>query len=218
MLAIDETELKDSLVRLQNKVGLEKILVQELIPLDGTNKTISFTAFCEDGEIRTYWMGEKIREHPVRFGTATFARSIYEVICFEQSVPLLRTIKYNGVCEVEYLRDPRDGRFKLIEINARTWLWTGLAKACGVDYANLLYNYLAGYQNSYPTAYKIGVKWINWFTDIPYFIISLFKTRMRVNDYFNSLRGFKVDALWSGSDKMPFFCYILLLPLYRLTR
>ncbi len=29
-------------------------------------------------------------------------------------------------------------KYKLIEINARTWLWVGLAKACGIDYANII--------------------------------------------------------------------------------
>ena len=40
---------------------------------------------------------------------------------------------FHGVSQVEFKRDPRDGRFKLMEINPRLWQWHGLAAACGVD-------------------------------------------------------------------------------------
>ena len=41
-------------------------------------------------------------------------------------------------CRVEF-SDPRDGRFKLMEINPRLWLWHGLAAALGVDFARIAY-------------------------------------------------------------------------------
>lgn len=217
-IAQDEIQLMGKLDRIKEVVEFDKILVQELIPFDGSNKTISFTAFCENGEIKTYWMGEKIREHPVRFGTATFARSIYEGKCFSQSVTLLKELNYNGICEVEYIRDPRDDRYKLIEINARSWLWTGLAKACGIDYAYLLHNSLLSRENTYPSKFAVDIKWINWFTDIPYSIISILRNKMGIREYFKSLRGDKIDAIWCSGDKKPFLSYLFLLPLFRLTR
>ncbi len=94
---------------------MERTFTQELIPFDGTNKTISFTAFCIDGEIKTYWMGIKLREHPLEFGTATLTESVYVEECFFQSEILLKKLHYEGVCEVEFLKDPRDNKFKLIE-------------------------------------------------------------------------------------------------------
>ena len=47
---------------------------------------------------------------------------------------LLKEIGYYGLSEVEFKKDPRDGRYKLLEINARTWLWHSLAIRCGVDF------------------------------------------------------------------------------------
>lgn len=135
-------------------IAEDKVIIQEVIPFNGLNRTISFTAFCENGEIKTYWIGEKLREHPFRFGTATFARSTYIEECYTQSIPLLKTLEYTGICEVEYIKDPRDKSYKLIEINARTWLWVGLAKDCGVDYAKMIYDYMTGVKIAYPTKYK----------------------------------------------------------------
>ena len=59
-----------------------------------------------NGTIKTFWMGEKLREHPIRFGTATLAESIYEPELIEISQRLLRGLLYTGVCEIEYIKDP----------------------------------------------------------------------------------------------------------------
>ena len=46
--------------------------------------------------------------------------------------------------QVEFKRDPRDGRFKLMEVNPRFWLWHGLAASLGVDFARIAYHDLLG--------------------------------------------------------------------------
>ena len=43
---------------------------------------------------------------------------------------LLAALDYAG-SQVEFKRDPRDGRYKLMEINPRLYQWHGLAAACG---------------------------------------------------------------------------------------
>lgn len=91
-LAHDKAQLYRQLAQIAATFPVERTLTQSLIPDDGTNKTISFAAFCVDGEVKA--------------------------------------LNYTGVCEVEYLKDPGDGQYKLIEINARTWLWVGLARDC----------------------------------------------------------------------------------------
>src|SRR3712207_2434983 len=57
---------------------------------------------------------------------------------------LLRTLGYHGIAQVETKLDPRDGRYKLIEINPRLWQWHGLAAACGVDLPWIAHRDLVG--------------------------------------------------------------------------
>jgi hypothetical protein len=45
---------------------------------------------------------------------------------------------------VEFKRDHRDGRYKLMEINPRLWQWHGLATALGVDFTRIAYLDLLG--------------------------------------------------------------------------
>jgi len=147
----------------------------------------------------------------LEFGTATFTRSILIRECYEQSIPLLKAINYTGVCEIEYLLDPRDKRYKLIEINARTWLWVGLAKASGIDYAKMIYNYVNGIQNIYPTEYNTELKWRNIFTDIVYTGLALIKGKMRLKNISEQNKGPIVDAISYNGDKKPFWAYIFLM-------
>ncbi|MDY0279186.1 MAG: hypothetical protein RBR35_01335 [Salinivirgaceae bacterium] len=208
LLAHDETELRDQLKLIAHKYQVDKTFTQELIPFDGTNKTISFTAFCIQGEIKAYWTGVKLREHPLRFGTATFTESIHCAKCHEQSIPLLRALNYTGVCEIEYLYDPRDKKYKLIEINARTWLWVGLAKACGIDYAMMIYHYVNDLPFSYPRNYSIGRSWINPVSDTVYAIQGILKGKLKVSAYLSSIFAKSHhNALFAKNDWLPGFAY-----------
>jgi predicted ATP-grasp superfamily ATP-dependent carboligase len=162
-----------------------------------------------EGVIKAHWAGVKLREHPLRFGTATFAQSIYSEECYRQSIPLLKVLNYTGVCEVEYLFDPRDGKYKLIEINARTWLWVGLAKSCGIDYAKMIYNHVNGIQVDFPTNYQTGVTWINPASDTIYALKSMVLGKLKPANYFKSLyKGNNINALFTDSDWKPGFAYL----------
>lgn len=206
-LSSGEEEFRQHLSEIVDKISLAEIFSQELLPFDGTNKTISFTAFCIDGEIKTYWMGAKLREHPLQFGTATFTESVFIDDCLQQSKRLLSTLKYTGICEVEYLQDPRDKKYKLIEINARSWLWVGHAIANGINFPIYLYNYLNGIDTHYPKDYAIGLKWRNPFSDTVYSVISILKKVLSIKDWRTQSKGEVVSALWDKDDKKPFYKY-----------
>ncbi|KGN79132.1 hypothetical protein HW49_07105 [Porphyromonadaceae bacterium COT-184 OH4590] len=188
-----------------NKVSdvTNDFMIQELIPYDRNNKVVSFTCFAEKGEIKIYWMGQKIREHPIKYGTATSSQSIIIPEVLESAKPLIASLNYTGVCEIEFIYDCRDNVYKLIEINPRTWLWVGLAKACGIDYAKIMYNYLMHIPQKYTQEYKLEVKWINWFTDIIYGFIAIIKKHISIKEYFSSLKGKKINAIWTWNDILP---------------
>ena len=57
---------------------------------------------------------------------------------------LLRTSGFDGITQIEFKRDPRDGSYRLIEINLRTWQWHSLARRCGVDLVGMCYRTACG--------------------------------------------------------------------------
>jgi len=213
--AIQVDNLDDLTAKLNELKNLnipdEQIMIQELIPFCKDHKVISFTAFSVNGEIKTHWSGIKIHEHPINYGTATCAQSIFVQEILDISIPLLKTLNYTGVCEIEYLWDKRDNQYKLIEINPRTWLWVGLAKACGINYALMIYNFLNNKPIDFKQNYEIGTKWINYITNIFYCSIAIIKKKFTLREYFNSLKGKKVNALRYKNDNLPAFMFVLLI-------
>lgn len=179
------------------------VMIQELIPFDKNNRVVSFTCFSVDGDIKAYWMGQKLREHPIKYGTATMSQSVLLPEVLEESKLLIKALNYTGVCEIEFMRDIRDGYYKLIEINPRTWLWVGLAKACGIDYAKMMYRYVNGIEQTYPTTYEVGVKWRNAITDWVFGMQAILKGYVTLCEYCSSFKGKIVNAIWSWRDIKP---------------
>jgi len=189
--------------------------IQEVIPYD--NKTVSVTVFAEKGEIHAYWMGVKLREHPITFGTATCCQSVFEEDMLDYSRKLIRELKYTGVCEIEWLRDSRDGIPKLIEINARTWLWVGLAAKCGVDYPNMIYDYMHKGNLPVMTDYNKGLIWLNIYTDTVYSAFRVLKGMESPSAILTSYKKF-TESTWDPLDPIPFFIYGTLMPTFKLKR
>lgn len=199
----DREELRRTISLLSQWMDSSDYMVQELVESKVQDHTLSFTCFAVDGEIKTQWMGEKLREHPIKYGTATFAQSIFSGTALQEAVPLMRQLAYTGVCEIEFIKDRNDGLYKLIEINPRTWLWVGLAKACGIDYAKMAYWYCNDIPFQFPQKYKVGVKWINGLTDVVFSIKALILGSLSLKEYLASFRGPKVRAIWSNKDWLP---------------
>ncbi len=200
------------------KYDLTKVMAQEIIPSAGDNPTVSYAAFCTDGRVKTYWMGAKLREHPARFGTATFAQSVHIQLLHEYSQRILKKLNYSGICEIEYLCHPRDGEYKLIEINARTWLWIGLATNCGIDFSLILYNYANNSLNNFKTQYELGKKWMHIYTDVFFSMREIIKGNLGMQEWLRSIKGKKSYAVFSKKDIKPFLLETIKLPILALRR
>jgi predicted ATP-grasp superfamily ATP-dependent carboligase len=194
-----------------------ELIIQEKIP-GNTDSMYSFCSFFKNGEAIGVWTGRKIREHPMGFGTATLAESIYIPEIIQLGSKILKAINYYGISEIEFKKDPRDGKFKLIEINARSWLWVSLARRAGVDFATILYNDIYGKEIARNQNFEENIKWIHLYTDSWISIKEISKSRMSIEDYFKSLKGEKEYAVFSLDDPLPFIAETLLLPYLFMTR
>jgi peptidoglycan/xylan/chitin deacetylase (PgdA/CDA1 family) len=78
------------------------------------------------------------------FGSASFAESEWSPEVARLSTELIGKLGFAGVCGTEYKPDPRDGRWKLIEVNPRPTLWFSLTRAAGCDVVFEAYRDLVG--------------------------------------------------------------------------
>ncbi|MCU1241292.1 MAG: hypothetical protein JWO71_2018 [Candidatus Acidoferrum typicum] len=92
-----------------------------MIPEDDRQQ-FSYCAFFKEGKAIGSMVARRRRQHPHDFGRAsTFVETIDLPALEALSSRFLRRINYYGLVEVEFKLDPRDGQFKLLDINARTW-------------------------------------------------------------------------------------------------
>lgn len=207
-------ELRSVFQDLSKTIAPEDIMIQELIPSRQIDHVVSFTCFSINGEIKTFWMGEKLRERPIDHGTATFAQSILNANILEQAKPLIQSLNYTGVCEIEFMYDYRDDCWCLIEINPRTWKWVGLAKECGIDFAKIMYRHVHDIPQDFPRCYDTNVKWVDMLTDIFSAFAMIRRRKLSFTKYLKSYRGKLVNAIWSWKDPAP----ALYFPIYALYR
>jgi predicted ATP-grasp superfamily ATP-dependent carboligase len=218
IIADSYTELLKIKADITKKIALDKILIQEIIPYHNSTDVWSFTAFAVNGETKTFWIGRKLREHPARFGTATLAVSAYDENVENFGKKVIKNLNFNGVCEIEFIKDKRDDSFKLIEMNPRTWLWVGLAKYCGIDYACYIYEHLNNIKSIYPVDFKKDIKWQNFWTDLFFSGRALFKRELSFRDYSAGKQGEIIQAVYDKRDILPFVMMTLMLPYLMLKR
>lgn len=119
-------------------------LVQELVP-GGDDELYTLGSYLNrDGEALGLFCGRKLRQTPPLVGTARVSEAVWVDEVVSLGVALLHGLGFHGLSQVEFKRDPRDGRFKLMEVNPRLFQWHGLAAACGTDLTRIAYLDLIG--------------------------------------------------------------------------
>jgi D-aspartate ligase len=204
-------ELHQLFARANQQIRAEEILLQEIIPGDGGSQ-VSYCAFYRNGSAHSVLLARRERQHPREFGrAATYVETIDLPVIEELSERVLSFINYYGLVEVEFKRDPRDGNYKLLDVNARTWGFHSLGSAAGVDFPFLLFADQMGWQVE-PCRAASEIGWIRWITDIPVVLAGLLHGYIDVKSYFRSLRRAKCEAVFAKDDPLPSVAEVALLP------
>ena len=119
------------------------VILQEYVPGPATNHYFVDGFVDRFGRIRATFVRQRLRMYPRDFGNSTSMVSVPR----EAAAPavasisaLLHHAKYRGMFSAEFKRDPRDGLFKVLEVNARAWWYVDFAARCGVDVCRMAYD------------------------------------------------------------------------------
>ena len=123
--------------------GFETVL-QELVPDSHEQVYSLFTYIGRAGSPLASVVGRKIRQGPLRFGTSAVFASGHDQEVHDLGQRLLAAVDYRGLAHVEFVRDPRDGLLKVIEVNTRPPVWAGIATGPQLRIANIAYDDLCG--------------------------------------------------------------------------
>jgi predicted ATP-grasp superfamily ATP-dependent carboligase len=210
-------ELQQVLNGLLAPVPIEHLMVQELIPGDGSTQW-SYAGFFVEGRPVAAYTACRRRQHPPDFGRAsTYVVAMPNEEVEAQSRRLLGALGYTGLAEVEWKRDARDGQLKFLEINARCWGWHTLSEPVVGNLPKMLYDYLI-YQSVQPVSPRYGFRWVKWVTDVPVAIELMRRGELAWRDYWASIRGSSAYGDWDAQDPLPFLLQFALVPYLLKTR
>ena len=198
-----DVETPAELQRIYDKVDdLGVLMLQERIP-GGEDELWTVGSYL-DAESRplAVFTGHKLRQYPHAGGSCLAGVSRWDEKLADAALRLLQELRFHGVSQVEFKRDPRDGRFCLMEVNARHWKWHGLAARCGVNLS------FAAYRDAIGDPYiarrqQDGVKWIVANKDVPLALLEIAKRQRSAPEYLRSLRGTRMDGLHAVDDPLP---------------
>jgi D-aspartate ligase len=186
--------------------GIE-VIIQEFIIGPSSNIYSFATYISRDGWMAPPCAWQKVRQAPVDFGVGSFVRTVKEPRIEEIGVRFLKGIGYTGIVEMEFKRDEKDDEFKLIEMNARSWLQNALAARAGVDTAYLQYLDLTGAKLSQPEPCQEGMRWIDLLNDFSTFWVLRKRGELTTRSWIRSCLGAEVLAYGALDDLRPVFSH-----------
>lgn len=177
--------------------------VQEWIP-GGEENLVVFGSYCRGkGEAVCWFTGRKRLQYPALYGTGVVVESYPTPAIEPISRQLLAAIEFQGVSEIEYKFDPRDGSYRLIEVNPRHWDQHRLGTACGVNLSEAVYLDLLGEPPKPRVQKGPPAKWIAEYDMALYFIRCLAGRAGTMKDFFSLMSGRKVYAVMDRKDPQP---------------
>lgn len=190
-----------------------EVVIQEVIPGGDDHVYFYFAYYDRSGRPHGEFTARKLRQYPPRYGTTCLAESVWMPEMAETSRRFLESQGYRGLVDVEFKRDPRDGTFKIIEINPRLGLQHQLAAGAGADLPWIAYRELAGVAAEPDPVPRDGVKWAILDRDLVSAHHYLVRGELSPSEWWASLRGLTVMATWDWRDPRPFLSLLRLRPL-----
>ena len=112
------------------------LMAQEYIPGPPTEHFFVDGFRDASGTYPGLFVRQRMRMSPPDFGNSSCSRSVPLHQAEEAVAPLRRlldSVHYRGIFSAEFKRDPRDGQFRIIEVNTRAWTYVEFAARHGVN-------------------------------------------------------------------------------------
>ena len=201
---------RDELLAIYDEVGhaAPSLLVQEWI---SGGEGEHFTCNCYFDRQSTplvTFVTRKIRQWPPQTGAGSLAVESRNDVVAEETVRLFSSVGFWGLGYLEMKRDPQTGKHLIIEPNVgRPTGRSATAEAAGVELLYAMYCDVLGLPLPEALAQRfVGTKWIYFGRDIRSALYYWRRKELSIRAWLESLRGPKVDAVFSWSDPMP-FCF-----------
>ena len=182
--------------------GADRVMVQELIPGDGSAQ-FSYAAVWDNGAPIGSLVARRTRQYPIDFGvTSTYVETTALPEIEQIAGRFLRSLNYSGLIEFEFKFDARDGAYKMLDANARVWTWVALGAAAGVDFCLMQWQLATGRPVAQVVA-QSGVAWRYLSRDLAAAAQELLAGTLSPLACARSLRHASASAVLATDDLLP---------------
>lgn len=202
----------DELVELYEKTSVVdyNVMLQEFIP--GTDgEGANYNSYFVDGQPIAEFTAKKIRNAPPQTGSPRVLVTQYIPELIEPGRKILQGLNYDGFSCIEFKRDPRDGVYKLMEVNGRHNLSSLLAVQSGMPFPEIEYRHvvegIVPTKEQYPS-FEEGVYWSLLLSDLSNSIRHYRQERYPLMDYLRPYLGKTVIADVDLRDLGPLYLRI----------
>jgi predicted ATP-grasp superfamily ATP-dependent carboligase len=180
------------------------LMMQEYIP-GGDDEVYIFNGYFDaNSECLAAFTGHKIRQFPIHVGCASLGRCAWNDRVAEKTIAFMRKLNYRGILDTGYRLDPRDGRYKVLDINPRIGgAFRMFVGDNGMDVVRALYLDLTG-QDVPATTPRENRRWMIEDYD---FISSYHYYKegsLTFGAWLQSFRGVEEAKWFSWRDPLPF--------------
>ena len=188
--------------RLFERISSDQVIIQEVV--DSERPVVSVCSLSVAGDVIGLFGYEKLRQHPSRFGTGTYLRSIDIRPLRTLTEQILGHLGFTGISEIEFIQDRRTGAHKVIEMNPRTWKSVHFATGCGQNLVARYLEFVATGEAEKDFGYTCNRYWADLATDIP--------EMLRRRKLWGYNRNFS-ECTWDKRDPGPALALWTLFPL-----
>ncbi|KPK10611.1 MAG: hypothetical protein AMJ68_08610 [Acidithiobacillales bacterium SG8_45] len=184
--------------------GFPNLMLQEYIPGDDDQIFIFNGYFNRDSECLAGFTGHKIRQFPIHVGCASLGVQTRNQQVEDMTIKFMRDIGYQGILDIGYRFDERDGLYKVLDINPRVGqAFRMFVAENDLDVVRTLYLDLSG-QEVPVSSPREGRRWLIEDLDIISSYHYYKEGSLGLGQWLRSFRGVE-EAMWfSWRDPKPF--------------
>lgn len=183
-------------------LGVEVVISESLL---GRPLAQFSVPFAHRGDQTLSYVAQKLRPTPAKCSVGTYVQTDDDAAIRSLAMRVVELLNFEGIGEIEILRDLSTNRDYLIEVNARPWLQFSMTNALGLGFLDLWLKPHVQQQNCLAPR---TVRWLDFTADL-YTVFSRSEGMMAAGEitwweYARSILATNSFAKWHPWDPMPF--------------
>jgi D-aspartate ligase len=179
------------------------MLVTEIIPGSEDRYVSSYTYLDRRNEPVIVLTKRKLRQCPPHFGSGSYHVTQWNEEVAETGLRFAQSVGLLGLANVEFKRDARDERLKLIECNCRLSAANELIRRGGVDLALLCYRRALGLEDPPLPPCRDGLHMWSPIEDVRAYLSLKRADEMSLGDWASSLLHRQIFPVFRLDDPLP---------------